>query len=97
MNTTPRLTPNEAHLLTVIEYIQDDDDRQALVTLTDAVNAVLAEALRPGYEIDFAEGDGLVLHTPTGLKVWFAPSDEDSKVVVLATIQNDGTLDEDEE
>jgi hypothetical protein len=96
MDEQSQPTSAEVHLLDIISQVTDIESAEARATLAYAVNQVFAECLRKGYVLDFAEGDGIVLHTPSGLKLWFAPLDENDRVGVVADTEDMASAFDDE-
>lgn len=67
-------TEAESDLLDVAEWATGMRERERRLHLESELNAVLREAAREGYELFYDASDGVHLHTPSGVFIWFCPS-----------------------
>jgi hypothetical protein len=67
-------TEAESDLLDVADWATGLRESERHLQLEPVLNVVLREAARDGYELFYDAREGIHLHTPSGVFIWFCPS-----------------------
>lgn len=90
-NERTERTEAEYELLDVTEWATGLGMNEQRMHMEQVVNDVLAEGVRDGYRLYYDARDGVHLHTPSGLWVWFCLTNGEEDSISVLVIEQDAT------